>query len=179
MSADAPTEDQARAVRYAGFNVRSAAYTIDGVIVIALTYALYYLMGGDAQAQGMEELARQLSDASQNPDMTAATADLLDSMLGGGPSFWLATFVSSAYNIGFGVSRWHGTPGKHWRGTKIVMADGSPLTLTASVVRHLATGLSTILLFVGFMMAGWTRQKTALHDLIAGTRVIYREGFGS
>jgi uncharacterized RDD family membrane protein YckC len=33
--------------------------------------------------------------------------------------------------------------------------------------------VSALLFYIGFMMAGWTNQKRALHDMICDTRVIY------
>ncbi|MEJ0009569.1 MAG: RDD family protein [Alphaproteobacteria bacterium] len=163
-------------MRYAGFKVRSKAYTIDGFAIIAITYLVYYLTGGAAQAQDidqLQDLSQLLQQAEQDDPL--GTLGWLDRLLSDGPSFWLATAVSAAYNIGFAKTRWHGTPGKHRVGVKIVMADGRPVTWQAAIIRHAATGLSTLILFFGFFMVGWTKQKTALHDLIADTRVVYRE----
>jgi uncharacterized RDD family membrane protein YckC len=160
-------------MRYAGFNARSGAYTIDGLIVIALTYVVYYVTGGDAKAQDLTEILQQLQ---ANPEQVEALDyfGILD-MLSEGPSLMLATIVSAVYNIGFVASRWQATPGKHWRGMHITMNDGSRPGLIAATVRHAASGLSTVLLFIGFMMVGWTKEKTALHDIIADTRVVYHE----
>jgi uncharacterized RDD family membrane protein YckC len=46
-----------------------------------------------------------------------------------------------------------------------------PLTLGCAAVRQLASLLSSAILGVGYLMAGLRRDKRALHDLIAGTRV--------
>ena len=159
---------------YAGFNIRSAAYTIDGLIVIALTYIVYYVMGSNAQAQDLSEIVQQIEANPQRYDGLGVLG-LTDQLLGGGPSLAMATIVSAVYNIGFTITKWQGTPGKHWRGLKIVTIDGSKPGLVTAIIRHVATGLSTIIAFVGFMMAGWTKEKTALHDMIAGTRVIYTD----
>jgi len=34
--------------------------------------------------------------------------------------------------------------------------------------------LSGIILYIGYMMAGWDDQKRALHDRLVETRVIYK-----
>jgi uncharacterized RDD family membrane protein YckC len=51
------------------------------------------------------------------------------------------------------------------------LTDGGPLTLGCAVLRQLASVLSSAILGVGYLMAGLRRDKRALHDLIAGTRV--------
>jgi len=51
------------------------------------------------------------------------------------------------------------------------LTDGGPLTLGCAALRQLASLLSSATLGVGYLMAGFRRDKRALHDLIAGTRV--------
>ncbi len=51
------------------------------------------------------------------------------------------------------------------------LTDGGPLTLGCAALRQLASVLSSAILGVGYLMAGLRRDKRALHDLIAGTRV--------
>jgi uncharacterized RDD family membrane protein YckC len=38
--------------------------------------------------------------------------------------------------------------------------------------RHFAKYLSILTLFIGYMMAGWTQRKQALHDIVASALVI-------
>ncbi|HSS05580.1 MAG TPA: hypothetical protein VLK83_00410, partial [Rhodanobacteraceae bacterium] len=35
--------------------------------------------------------------------------------------------------------------------------------------------LSGLILAIGFMLAGWTEKKQALHDMLAGTFVVFRD----
>ena len=49
---------------------------------------------------------------------------------------------------------------------------GEPLTFGQATGRYFATFLSAIILCIGFIMAGIRTDKRALHDLLAGTRVI-------
>jgi uncharacterized RDD family membrane protein YckC len=39
-------------------------------------------------------------------------------------------------------------------------------------VRNLSKVISTFILFIGYIMAGFTEKKQALHDMIAGTLVL-------
>lgn len=69
--------------------------------------------------------------------------------------------------------RWKGTTiGGIVFGLKIVREDGRPLTLAVAFVRSLASLFSLIALGLGFFWAGWSRDKRAWHDRIAGTLVV-------
>jgi uncharacterized RDD family membrane protein YckC len=68
-----------------------------------------------------------------------------------------------------------------WRGTtvggvvcrlKIVRSDGQPLNFAVALVRSLASVLSAFALCLGFFWAGWTRERLAWHDMIAGTAIV-------
>ena len=59
-------------------------------------------------------------------------------------------------------------------GLKIVREDGRPVTLAVAFVRSLASLFSLIALGLGFFWAGWSREKRAWHDRIAGTLVVQK-----
>jgi uncharacterized RDD family membrane protein YckC len=63
------------------------------------------------------------------------------------------------------------TIGKMLMGARVVGADGAPLPLSAALLRSFAYFVSAAPLAMGFIMAGLRRDKRALHDLIAGSRV--------
>ena len=63
------------------------------------------------------------------------------------------------------------TIGKMLVGARVVLVDGDPVPLGASLIRFLGYFLSSFPLGFGYLMAGFRRDKRALHDLIAGTRV--------
>jgi uncharacterized RDD family membrane protein YckC len=65
------------------------------------------------------------------------------------------------------------TPGKRWLGLAVEGVDGvQPIGLGRAALRVLAYGLSGAILGIGFLMAAFGGQ--ALHDRIAGTRVVRR-----
>lgn len=66
------------------------------------------------------------------------------------------------------------TLGKQFMGLKVTAADGDPLEFGQASGRHFGKYLSTFGLFVGFLMACFTRRKQALHDIIASTLVLRR-----
>jgi len=64
------------------------------------------------------------------------------------------------------------TIGKALVGVRVVAAsDGTLLTVGPALLRHLASVLSAFPIGFGYIMAGLRRDKRALHDLIAGSRV--------
>ena len=56
---------------------------------------------------------------------------------------------------------------------KVVSEAGEKIAYSQAIARNLLKILSGIILFIGFMMVGWTIKKQALHDKISKTLVIY------
>jgi uncharacterized RDD family membrane protein YckC len=71
------------------------------------------------------------------------------------------------------ASRYQGSIGKRLLGLRVVDEYGVRLTLAAAAGRNLLKILSTIPALIGFMMAGWTKRKQALHDKIVGAYVVW------
>ncbi len=65
------------------------------------------------------------------------------------------------------------TPGMWLLGVQVVGQDGSRAGTKRGLVRTLAFPLSFILLGLGFISILFEHDRRALHDLIAGTAVIY------
>ncbi|MDE2058603.1 MAG: RDD family protein [candidate division NC10 bacterium] len=64
------------------------------------------------------------------------------------------------------------TPGKTLFRLKVVRTDDQEMTYGRALLRSLCWILSLLLLSLGFLMIAFTRQKRALHDMLAGTSVI-------
>ena len=161
-------------MRYAGFWKRFHAYKIDLFIVTLLTLAASYFVGS-AEAQDMGDLANQLLAIQQSggsAEPTASASSLLGSLL---PSLLVATVISAIYNIGFIAGKHQATPGKRYCGIKVVMEDGTRPNLAQSAIRHLASGITMATGGIGFLSIAYSRDKLALHDALAHTRVIYTE----
>ncbi|WP_242861457.1 RDD family protein [Cellulosilyticum ruminicola] len=65
-----------------------------------------------------------------------------------------------------------GTIGKIALHMKVMDVEGNPVTFARATARYFSKFLSGLILFIGYMMAGWTENKQALHDIIAGTFVV-------
>ncbi len=85
----------------------------------------------------------------------------------------------TAFNLLFGSGyyivchwTWGQTIGKMVLKLRVVTVEGFPISLGASVLRYIGYWLSTLILLIGYVMAGVRQDKRALHDLLAHTRVI-------
>ena len=66
------------------------------------------------------------------------------------------------------------TPGKLAFGIEVTDLAGARIGLGRAIARYFAVLLSYLTLCIGFALAGWTRRRQALHDLICGTLVVNR-----
>ena len=67
------------------------------------------------------------------------------------------------------------TLGKLAMGIKATDDRGRRIGFGVATGRYFAAALSFLTLYVGYFMAGWTGRRQALHDLVAGTCVVFRE----
>jgi len=186
-------ETEPTTVHYAGFWRRFNAYGIDASIVIIIAWLIdAYLLGGHtaatATATDMVSLGGQAAEIQQmlaalqngviDPAMLEkAKSSLVDSTFGGsilGVNLSAMVLVSAVYNILFVAGPWRATPGKHWLGMKVVLANGEALTLMQSTLRHILSGISMLPFGwgLGCLTIAFTKYKTAPHDMLCNTRVI-------
>jgi len=53
--------------------------------------------------------------------------------------------------------------------------NGQRISMAIANKRYWAKLLSTMTLYTGFMLSGWTKKKRALHDMIADTLIIKKD----
>jgi uncharacterized RDD family membrane protein YckC len=82
-----------------------------------------------------------------------------------------------AYKTGF-VAHGGQTPGKMAAGIRVLRADGEAVAVGRAFGRALAEHLSAVTLGLGYLAAAFG-PKRALHDYVAGTRVVYLDGVSS
>ena len=138
--------DQATPARPAGFWIRAVALALD-VLVFLLVQASF----------------KWMATAILGPEVEG-----VDSPHGSAGLFTL--LFSAAYTTVLHTVAGQ-TIGKSLVGIRVVAVDGTPLTAGPAFLRYLAGFLSLLPLGFGFLMAGLRRDKRALHDLIAGSRV--------
>ena len=68
-------------------------------------------------------------------------------------------------------SKFQGTIGKLALGIIVTDMEGNKISFGRATGRYFGKFVSAIILYVGFMMAGFTEKKQGLHDILASTLV--------
>jgi uncharacterized RDD family membrane protein YckC len=144
---DSPFQGQ-RTLQYAGFWIRAAALLIDGFVFSA--------------AYGIGILIFSVGLLSMDDPAIAIAALVI---------FCLAIVL---YFPICESSEKQATLGKMAVGIKVGKANGERITFLNALGRFFAKYISQLILYIGYMMAGWDDKKQALHDKIAGTYVFYK-----
>jgi uncharacterized RDD family membrane protein YckC len=69
-------------------------------------------------------------------------------------------------------SNYQATIGKIVLGLKVTDVNDAKLDFVKALARNLCKVISSMILMIGYIMAGFTEKKQALHDMIAGTLVV-------
>ncbi|NNG66392.1 RDD family protein [Caldanaerobacter subterraneus] len=69
-------------------------------------------------------------------------------------------------------SKLQATLGKMALRIKVTDLKGNRISFGRATLRYWAKILSSLILYIGYLMAGWTKRKQALHDMIAGCLVV-------
>jgi len=83
--------------------------------------------------------------------------------------------VSWLYVAGMEASSKQATLGKMALGIIVTDLDGQPISFGRATGRYFAKIISGLTLCVGYIMAGFTEKKQALHDMIASCLVVQRK----
>jgi uncharacterized RDD family membrane protein YckC len=144
--------------RYGGFWVRFVAAIIDAILVQVVVVPFGALLGGVIGVAGVA--ARMPGEGTRLVSVIAGAA--------------LGLLGSWIYEAAMESSSLQATLGKMVFGMKVTDLNGDRISFARATGRHFAKYISSAILFVGYIMAGFTERKQALHDMIAGTLVIRR-----
>jgi len=72
-------------------------------------------------------------------------------------------------------SVWQATLGKKTLGLRVTDLQGNRISFGRASGRFFGRIISGLTLFIGYIMAGFTEKKQALHDIIASCLVIRQE----
>ncbi|MGC1415233.1 MAG: RDD family protein [Candidatus Acidiferrum sp.] len=161
-----PPSASYRGVAYAGFWLRFVAYIIDGFIsAIAfgiLLVPLFVLTGAGAA------LGKIISDGDIGDDMGA--------FLGAGfilGFFGIILVVSWLYYALSESSSWQATPGKKILNLTVTDMTGQRISFSRASGRYFGKIITSMIpLAIGYIMAGFTEKKQAIHDMIASCLVL-------
>jgi uncharacterized RDD family membrane protein YckC len=158
--AQSPFEEfkpQAQTREYAGFWLRVVAVIIDAVILWPVGMLISYMFGMPTFPTGAEA----------DPE-TINTTGLLGSNL-------LSIVINWLYYALMESSAKQATVGKMALKLKVTDMDGNRIGFGQATGRYFGKIISSIILFIGFIMAGFTEKKQALHDIMAGTLVVKKD----
>ena len=151
---------------YAGFWLRVVAYVIDG-IVLGVIFGVLFLIGLAFVGIGsMQTMVRGMQNGGDAEPPVALILMLIF-------IFFLSIVASWIYYAYLESSPNQGTLGKMALGLIVTDSQGRRISFGHATGRFFAkiiTGL--IPLGIGYMMAGFTEKKQALHDMIAATLVL-------
>ena len=159
-----PQSAAASNVLYAGFWLRFVAWVIDRIV---LWVAGTIVMLPFAASLGLRGMMRG------RPPFTDP-ADVIAFM---GTFFWLiviAIALDWLYFAGFESSAWQATLGKKALGLEVTDLGGQRISFGRASGRFFGKIISNLTLLIGYILAGFTEKKQALHDMIAGTLVTRR-----
>jgi len=80
--------------------------------------------------------------------------------------------LSWIYYASLESSAWQATLGKKILGLKVTDLAGNRISFGRASGRFFGKILSGMILGIGFLMAGFTERKQALHDILAGCLVL-------
>ncbi|MEP0369024.1 MAG: RDD family protein [Cyclobacteriaceae bacterium] len=78
------------------------------------------------------------------------------------------------FEVIFLSSKWKATPGRRYMRLQVLSQDGDRLPIIKIVLRTLLKAVSLLGLFVGFMMIFIRKDSRAFHDIISGSRTVFR-----
>jgi len=143
MMSPLPKEDLSSEIRFGGFWIRVGAYLIDLVILnVVIFLSLSFVPGGS------------------------------DLLIDNFAAFFIPiTILGWLYFAGLHSSKWQASVGKKVLGLKVVDKEFNRISFVRATGRHFAEILSSMIIFIGYLMVRWTEKNQGLHDMKAGTYV--------
>lgn len=150
---------------YAGFWLRFVAYIIDGVILGFIEFLMVIPM------LGLLGMNFALMESGQIENIEPEV--LIPAIISAGSGIYLSIFlISWLYYALFEAGPRQATIGKMALGIVVTDMAGNRLNFAKASLRYFGKIVSGAILMIGYIMAGLTQKKQALHDIIANTLVI-------
>ena len=168
-----PEEDEGSDVGvYAGLGRRIVAFIVDLILILLLDAVAVAVLG---LFRGLQNLYFFLVQHAPVDSLTTegTSAALFGSIIA---SYGIVIIVIPwLYYAGFESSRSQATPGKLLMRIVVTDLDGNKPSFARVTLRHFAKFISTLVIFLGFLMIGLTNKRQGLHDKIAGCLVLLQE----
>lgn len=155
------------ALPYAGFWIRFVAYVIDALIMGVVFVALFVPF---AALTGLTAALGKVSAGDEEAAKNMIGGAFILGLICIGILAFLAGWI---YHAKMESSSWQATLGKRAMSLKVTDIAGNPITFQRATGRYFAKILTGLIpLAIGYIMAGFTEKKQALHDMIASTLVL-------
>ncbi len=152
---------------YAGFWLRFVAVVIDYIIIYCVQAFLVVPFLAIVGINFASNIAN--ADTMSEGEMVGAIFSFIAAL--SGLIFLLYAILILYYSI-MESSKYQATVGKMALGLKVTDMNGNKLDFGKAFVRNLCKLISSFIFYIGYIIAGFTERKQALHDLIAGTLVV-------
>ena len=133
---------------YAGFWFRFGATFIDGILLFIINTIIAFIF----QLQIIHQIAEVGPFVIFRHPLFIITSWL-----------YFAVFESSSYQA---------TPGKLAVNIKLINLQGNKISFLTATGRHWGKWISLLIVYIGFIMVGFTKRKQGLHDQMANCLVI-------
>ena len=160
--------------QYAGFWLRFIAMIIDYFVVQFLqafvVIPFVFIFGlGFVLPIGLEELNHSYPGFDWESELLRNLPYIINGIF---TLILLTSLMSILYFSIMESSKHQATLGKIALGLKVTDMDGNRLDFIKAFLRNLGKILSSMIMNVGYIMAGITPKKQALHDILANTLVV-------
>ncbi|MEI6696994.1 MAG: RDD family protein [Bacteroidota bacterium] len=153
-----------KTVEYAGFWLRFVAIIIDGIIIgIAQTILISPILGL-AGISIFKFSTNSLSDVETIGAIGALVGIFTLAVLVSTVAKWLYFALMESYR--------GATIGKMAMGIKVTDMEGNQINFLRATGRYFGKIVSGMILLIGYIMAGFTEKKQALHDIMANCLVV-------
>ena len=148
-------------VAYAGFWLRFVAFIIDAIVIGSAGWIMTMPFMASLGMHGFFMGYRPISPEELIPLIGVMFKILI-----------IRTILNWLYFALMESSAWQATLGKKALGLEVTDLQGNRIGFGRATGRFFGKILSALILWIGFIMAGFTEKKQALHDMLAGTLVI-------
>jgi uncharacterized RDD family membrane protein YckC len=161
---------------FAGFWLRAGAYAIDGIILSGTLFLFWSQVKPDL-VQTLLNSYQTLAQSVDWPTYWARSQEMMVTIqkAKSDPYFTVGFYVLPwLYYALMESSPWQATLGKRAFQLKVTDLDGRRLNFIRASLRHFAKLISEFAFMLGFVLAGFTPRRQALHDLLSRCLVLRR-----
>jgi len=172
MNVELEEEENPLTGDYAGLGRRVVAFFIDAImllIFLAIAAAFFSLIQGVKYFYYITVQRAPIAVLTEAGTPEAALGPIIASL------GVLIIIIPWLYFAGFECSRGQATPGKTLMRIVVTDKEGNRISFARATLRHFAKFISTLIIFIGFIMIGLTKKRQGLHDKIAGCLVLLPE----